>query len=750
MVDMPDEEKSEGEDLLSEAKEAFEKASTHESENRATALEDIKFARLGEQWPANIKEQREQEHRPCLTINKMPSFIRQVVNDARQNKPSIKVHAADNGADPRTAEVINGLIRNIEYTSNADVAYDTAIEASVAGGFGYWRVTADYAYEDAFELDLKIERISNQFSVYGDPNSTCADSSDWDTAFIVDRISKDEFNLRYGKKTNVSGEKVTVDWSSEAWSDSSEWLNEDGVLIAEWWRRTEVEEEVVKLSNGHVYKATDLDTNPELQAAIASGAIQETARRTITRKKVTQTFMSGADILETNEWQGCYIPIIPVYGDEIVVQGKRYFRSLIHNAKDAQRMFNYWRTSSTELVALAPKTPWIGRKGTFDSDASNWATANSKSHAYLEFDGEMPQRQPLDSGVAAGSMQEAMNSSDDMKSVMGIYDASLGARSNETSGKAIMARQREGDVATFHFIDNLARAIRHTGRILIDLIPKVYSAERMIRVIGEDGSQKNVQLNPSQGVPVQSQPKQIGPNDPEPNKKEMDENGVPTLEIHNLTLGKYDLTVTTGPSFTTQRQEAAEQMMQLLQSFPQAAPVIGDLLAKSLDWPGADEIAERLEKLNPTNQPQIPPELQQQIEEGKQRLGQLEQENQKLAADADKSQQKLMQDHQFKMAQLQQDFEFKKAQLDQEKRLKMMADDGVEEVGPDGESVIKTRADVQNESIMQGLTMIAQLVSNSAQQNNDKLDAVAQLIAAPTVLERDAQGRPFAARKVMQ
>lgn len=632
MVDMPNdtEDKAEGEDLLHEAKEAFEKASNHEKDNRATALDDIRFARLGEQWPADIVAQREQEHRPCLTINKMPSFIRQVVNDARQNKPSIKVHAADNGADPRTAEVINGLIRNIEYTSNADVAYDTAIEASVAGGFGYWRVTADYAYEDAFELDLKIERIANQFSVYGDPNSTCADSSDWDTAFIVDRISKDEFKRRYGKKTNIDGEKVTVDWTSNAWSGPSDWLNEDGVLIAEWWRRTDFEEEVVKLSNGHVYKAADLDENPELQAAIASGALSETARRTITRKKVTQTFMSGADILETNEWQGCYIPIVPVYGDEIVVQGKRYFRSLIYNAKDAQRMFNYWRTSSTELVALAPKTPWIGRKGTFDSDASNWATSNTKSHSYLEYDGEAPQRQPLDSGVAAGSMQEAMNSSDDMKSVMGIYDASLGARSNETSGKAIMARQREGDVATFHFIDNLARAIRHTGRILIDLIPKVYSAERMIRVIGEDGTQKKIQLNPAQGVPVQTQPKPMNPNDPEPNKEELDEQGVPTLEIHNLTLGKYDLTVTTGPSYTTQRQEAAEQMMQLLQSFPQAAPVIGDLLAKSLDWPGADEIADRLEKLVPGNNNQIPPELQQQIDQGKEQLMSLTQENQQL------------------------------------------------------------------------------------------------------------------------
>ena len=632
MAEYKDDEPEKGEDLLHEAKEAFQKASDHESENRRTALDDIRFSRLGEQWPDDVVTQRKQELRPCLTINKMPSFIRQVVNDARQNKPSIKVHPVDNGADPRTANVINGLIRNIEYTSNADVAYDTAIEATVAGGFGYWRVTADYSYEDSFELDLKIERISNQFSVYGDPNSTCADSSDWDSAFVVDRISKAEFKRRYGKKKNIDGDKVTVDWTSEAWSDDTEWLNEDGVLIAEWWRRTEVEEEIIKLSNGHIYSREAIDEDPDLQAAIEAGALQIVQNRTITRKKVTQTFMSGADILEVNEWKGCYIPIVPVYGDEIVVQGKRYFRSLIHNAKDAQRMFNYWRTSATELVALAPKTPWIGRKGTFDSDASRWATANTTSHAYLEFDGEMPQRQPLDSGAAAGSLQEAMNANDDMKAVMGIYDASLGARSNETSGRAIMARQREGDVATFHFVDNLARAIRHTGRILIDLIPKVYSEERMVRVIGEDGSQRDVKINPTQGQAVQQLPKEVGPNDPQPDKKEMDDNGIPMTEIHNITLGKYDLTVTTGPSYTTQRQESAEQMMQLLQAFPQAAPVIGDLLAKALDWPGADEIAERLEKLNPTNQQKIPPEIQQAIEQGKAEIARLTQENQMLKA----------------------------------------------------------------------------------------------------------------------
>jgi hypothetical protein len=331
------------------------------------------------------------------------------------------------------------------------------------------------------------------------------------------------------------------------------------------------------------------------------------------------------------------------------VEGKRYFRSLIHSAKDAQRMFNYWRTTSTELVALAPRVPWIGRKGTFDSDGDRWATANAQSHAYLEYDGEMPSRQPLDVGTAAGALQEALNASDDMKAIIGIYDASLGARSNETSGKAIMARQREGDVATFHFIDNLSRAIRHTGRILIDLIPRVYTSERIVRIMGEDGTPKSVEINGQQPQP------ELGPD----GKPVTDEHGEVVAAIHDITAGKYDLTVTSGPSFTTRREEAAMQMTEFIRAFPQAAPVVGDILARNLDWPGADEIAKRLEKINPTNQPQIPPELQQQIQEGQQAIAELTKQVESLKAghdikmfDAETNRMKVEGDQKIKQAEL--------------------------------------------------------------------------------------------------
>jgi hypothetical protein len=324
------------------------------------------------------------------------------------------------------------------------------------------------------------------------------------------------------------------------------------------------------------------------------------------------------------EWAGKYIPIVPVYGSEVVLKGKRHFRSLIRGAKDAQRMFNYWRTTTTELVAMAPKTPFIGRKGAFETDAQKWATANTQSHAFIEYDGpEAPMRQPF-AGVPAGALQEALNASDDIKTVLGMYDASLGARSNETSGKAIIARQMEADNATFHFIDNLSRAIRHAGRILIDLIPEVYSVPRTIRVLGMDEKPEVKAVN----QPVQER-------EENPLTGEIEE----VTKIYDLTSGRYDLTVSAGPSFASLRQEAASQMIELIRAYPDAAPVIGDLLVKNLDWPGADEIAERLSKAMgqaPEGEegPQGPdPQAVQAVQQYAAALRQLEQKYQALEAD---------------------------------------------------------------------------------------------------------------------
>jgi hypothetical protein len=732
-------------DLLKQGRDAFATAQDAETDNRKHYEDDVEFARGGEQWPADIAKRREIEFRPVLTINKLPAFIRQVVNDARQNKPSIKVHPADSGADPETAEVVNGLIRNIEYTSNADIAYDTAMECAVSGGFGYWRVGLDYAYEDSFDMDLSIQRIANPLSVYGDPHSTAADSSDWMDAFVVDLLSKSQFETEYGKG------KTVTDWDDTTWGNEG-WRVDEDVTVAEWWHREQTEVKVSQFLNAvngeaQTYKNSDIEGSEDLQAAIATGLLQFKRERLSKTYKVTQRIMSGAEILKTNDWLGCYIPIVPCYGDEYYIKGKRHLRSLINPAKDAQRQFNYWRTTATELVALAPRVPFLGRKGTFDSDAEKWATANTQSHAYLEYDTEPPIRLPLDSGTAGGALQEALNASDDMKAVMGIYDASLGARSNETSGRAIMARQREGDVSTFHFTDNLNRAIRHTGRILIDLIPHVYSGERVIRVMGEDGTPENKQLG-----------KEYPQTDPKTGQPLVKEDGSPMMALHDLSVGKYDLTVTSGPSFTTRREEAAFQMTEMIRALPASAPILGKHLAKNLDWPGADEIAEELEAMSAG--PQIPPEVEQMIEEGKATIEQQGQEIQTLKQDTQNEQAKIVQsaqqardkiasDERIKREQIASDERIARERIASEQRLAALKDDGVEVDGPDGEKVVKTKADLANEGTMSALQGIAELIVQSGQAQMAGLERIAAAQMAPTELVVDPATGRKQARKVL-
>lgn len=617
-------------DILKEAKDFQKDAHEKENENRKAFEQDIKFARMSEQWDSTVVKQRELEGRPCLTINKLQPVIRQVVNDARQNRPAIKVHPADDNADPETADLLSGLIRNIWACSDGDVAVDTAADCSVSGGFGYWRINIDYAQdiseqEDystlgsaAFEQDLVIQRVANPLSVYGDPHATAADSSDWMRSLVVEQMSHAQFKRKY-----PGAQKV--DFEGPDWGDvSPPWKDADTVMVAEFWKRVEATKQIIGLSDGTVMLLDEFEKQRE--RFLSLGVEAETDPRPIKCWKVTQHIVSGAEELSKTDWAGKYIPIIPVYGDEVNVGGKRFFRSLIRDAKGAQQMYNFMRSGTAEMVALQPKTPFIGPKGAFKTDVAKWTTANRATHAFIEYDGQTPPQREQMPGIPAGLVNESQMASDDIKSITGIYDASLGARSNETSGKAIMARQREGDVSTFHFIDNLSRAIRHTGRVLIDLIPKVYSTERIIRILGEDGTPETRVVNPS--------PEKI---------EELQRDEQAKVRIHDLRVGKYDLTVSAGPSFTSRREEAAAQMTEVVRASPEIAAIAGDLIAKNYDWPGADEFADRIKawiaKTNPgliDDEEGEDPEkqaLQQQIQQMAQAIEQIQKQAESIKED---------------------------------------------------------------------------------------------------------------------
>jgi hypothetical protein len=627
---------------VQEAQEEYERCYDGFNENYNEALEDFRFGRLHQHWPENIVKQRNQEQRPCLTIPKLPPLIRQVVNDARQNKPAISVHPVDSGSDPDTATALNGLIRCIEQSSDAEVAYDTALDHAVTGGFGWFRVNTRYTSDDGFEQDVVIEAINNCFSVLPDPDVQEADSANWNIAFEIETVRRSEFELRYPDAEPVSFESRI---------DDRRPLGEDeDIQIAYRWKREPSIRKIVALSAPNPSAPPDAvamgnnlmgekmimeldvyEKNKPLFDAIGVQVIGQP--RAVRSHKVRQCIFSGAEELGSVDWPGKYIPIIPVYGEDVNVEGKRYLSGLVRPSKDSQRMFNYWRSTSTELVALAPKAPFIGKVGQFVTDADKWANANTQSYAYIEYDGVgdvgPPQRQPF-AGVPAGALQEALNAADDIKSITGLYDASLGARSNETSGRAIMARQREGDVGTYHYIDNLSRSIRHCGRVVLDLIPHTYSTLRVVRILGPDGKQRAIEVAPTDVAKrVMAQRQQGNPNAPPPPPPEAQEGkdqAEEVMKIYSFDAAKYDVTVAAGPSFTSRREEAASQMIELIRAYPQAAPLIGDLLARNLDWPGADEIAERMKIMLPPQLQGKSPEAiaaQQKIEEMSKVLEQL-------------------------------------------------------------------------------------------------------------------------------
>lgn len=568
------------EPVIHEALERFKESEDGTSFNRTAAHEDIKFARLGDQWPDKVKKQREEEGRPALTVNKLPSFIRQVVNDSRQNKPAIAVHPVDNGADKDTAEVIGGLIRAIE-RNGADVAYDTAIDHAASGGFGFFRIGIDYCHEDSFDKQAIIERVSNPLMVHWDPTSTAFDASDWSFAFLSDLLTDDEFEAKYKSAKKVSFEGDNRDYAGM-------WLSDEKIRVAEYWSREEKERKILLLSNGQIVREENF--KDETKALLELGGITVVQGRKAKYYEVTRRVMSGVEVLKEEAWPGSMIPICPVWGEEVIVDGKRHFRSMIRDAKDPQTMFNFWRSASTELVALAPRAPWVGPKGFVPKgQEAKWQSANNRSHAYLEYEpsanGAAPRREAF-AGVPAGALQEALNASDDIKAIIGIYDASLGARSNETSGRAIMARQREADVSNFHFIDNLSRAIQYAGRVLVEIIPSVYSARQTIRILGDDLKEKVIKLSTEGQNAYGSQPQVQGQE-----------------KLYDLSIGKYDVTVKTGPSYSTQREETRETLIEIMKQIPGAAPILGDVLMEHMDFPGASTVTKRLKAM-------LPPQIQ--------------------------------------------------------------------------------------------------------------------------------------------
>jgi hypothetical protein len=520
--------------------------------------------------------------RPCLTINKLPQHVRQVTNEQRQNRPTGKVIPADDKADVAVAEIFDGMVRHIEYISDADVAYDTACDNQVTYGEGYIRLLTEYCREDSFDQDLKIGRIRNSFSVYMDPTiqDPCGSDAKW--CFLTEDLTKDEYERMFPDAMPISS-MMTQGVGDQS---LSQWLTEDTVRIAEYFY---FEHKTVKL-NLYPDNVTAIDGTP--QDKQLKLMFQKPIRsRSVDKKQVKWLKTNGYEVLQEQDWAGKWIPVVRVVGNEWEVDGQLYVSGLVRNAKDAQRMYNYWVSQEAEMLALAPKAPFIGYGGQFEGYENQWKTANTTNWPYLEVNPDvtdgagsalpLPQRAapPL---AQTGLIQAKMGAADDIKATTGQYDSSLGAASNERSGKAILAREKQGDTGTYHYVDNLSRAIRYVTRQLVDIIPKIYDTERVARIVGLDGEVGMVKVNPQQ---------------PEPVKSIVDQTGAVMEKVYNLSVGVYDVCVTTGPGYMTKRQEALDAMSMLLQSNPDLWKVAGDLFIKNMDWPGAQEMAARFAKI---------------------------------------------------------------------------------------------------------------------------------------------------------
>jgi len=596
--------------VIEEAKEFLRFCSDNDSNNRVEALDDLKFAG-GDQWPVEIQNSRLLESRPYLTINKIDAYCRQITNQQRQQRPRMKAHGMNNDSDEKVAEIITGICRHIENQSDADSAYDNAFDFAVRMGWGYWRITHDYPRPDSFDQEIYIKRIENPFMVYFDPNSNEPDGSDAEKCLITEVISKEAFRKMYPGADDGGG------FTPRGTGDSqSEWITREDIRVAEYFYTERKRMKLLLLSDG----TTCYEDEKPKETVMQDAGIYVVSKRETIKKQIKWCKLTGMQILEQRDWAGSYIPVVPVYGQQLIVDSKKKKFGLTRMAKDPQRMYNFWSTALTESVALAPKAKFLLAEGQDEGHEMEWNQANIKSMPVLRYkqtDSEgrtapVPTRiQP--EPPPAGMVTALQGLDGDLKAVVGIYDPTQLPNGNQ-SGKAINGMQQQTDMTNFHYYDNLTRSIRQTGRIIVDLIPHIYDKERVLRIIGADGKGELVTLN-QPGV---------------------DDQGVETV-LNDVTVGQYDVVMETGPGYASKRAEAFDSMVQMLSVDPNLMQTAGDLIFRNSDFPGADIIADRLAAANPMAQidekSPVPPQAQMQLAQSQQTIQQLQQQIQAMQMD---------------------------------------------------------------------------------------------------------------------
>lgn len=561
-------------DIIKEGREAIQQSYDADRDNRQEMLEDLRFV-ANFQWSDAARKER--VGKPIITINRSAQFLRQVSNPIRQNMPTIKVEP-DTDRELDLAEIANGLLRRIQYNSSASHVYANAVEHMVACGIGWFRVVTDYMDDESFDQELLIKRIFNPLSVYPDPSSLEPDRSTMNWCVVSENMPVEAFKKRW-KKAATTG----FDTPAQGQTNSIAWGAADMIRVAEFWRRVETKFTLARLANGETVNLTEMG---EAQAGQLMQQGYIVATRPSKSYKVEMTLMSGVEQLEEKYECPCkWIPLVPVIGAEIPLENGVYRHGLIRFQREPQQLHNYFLSVAAESLGQQPKAPYLVTDAMVRRHKGIWDNMNRKPTPYLPYDiddrapGFKPERiapPPLPSGL----VQMAQMLADDMKATTGVYDAALGARSNETSGVAIGQRIEQGNQATFHFADNLEHGLEHMGRILLDMIPKVYDTQRTLRLIGEDDTESEVTVNrPTIGF---------------------DGEGPAHMVENDLSSAKFkSVRVVMGPSYATKRQEALQGLMQLIQAVPEIAAVSGDIIAKNLNFDGSEQLAQRLKLLLP-------------------------------------------------------------------------------------------------------------------------------------------------------
>jgi hypothetical protein len=578
-----------------EAVEFLRSVAEAESTNRAEALDDLRF-RFGDQWPTTIQNSRTIEERPCLTINETDSYLRKVVNQMRQQRPRITAHPVDDQADPKVAKVITGITRHVEENSDAANAYDLASEFAVTMGWGYWRLRTDYISEDSFYQDIYVDPVDNPFSVYFDTNSTLPDGSDAEKALITDTMRKTSFLKQYpGAMMGGFTQRATGDATTD-------WVSKDDIRLAEYYKVDKKPAKLVALSNGDAFYEDELPPAELLRAAnITIKGDRQSYKRIVTWYKFT-----AFEELDKRVLPGRWIPVVPVYGVNIVVGGKRMKFGAVRFAKDPQRMVNFWQTAITEGVALAAKAKWLMAAGQDEGFENEWAQANRKATPVLHYnlvdvDGKPapPPQRVAPEPPPEGAMAAAMASSQNLARVLGIFDPMMHSAQRK-SDRTINAEAQQVEITNYHFYDNLTRSLKHTGRIELNWAPKIWDTTRVQRIIGEDGRPSLVKLNEKRQIE--------GPNGEAINQV-----------LNDLTVGIYDVVMQTGPGYNSRRQESVATLMQLMETplGEKIAAVADDVIVRQMDFNGAEVVADRLAAANPLAQidetSDVPPKAQMMI-----------------------------------------------------------------------------------------------------------------------------------------